>query len=651
MLSYPFWQRQFGGDPQIVGQTIDLNGTPTTVVGVLPERFDFGAVFSPASHFDVFVPIIPDDMRDWGNTLSIVGRLKPNATIAQADAEARAIAPNLHFNARRFPTGFGYTARATPLKEHVSGHLRRPLIVLWCAVGFTLLIACVNLANLLIARNGARTKELALRAALGASRGRLVRQLLTESIVLTGSGAVLGLGVATVAVRSLARQAALSLPLMSTVRLDGATFAWTLAIAAIACLAFGLAPALRISSHDVQTALKEIGSGMSAGRRHHRLRASLVVSEVALACILLVGAGLLLESFVRVLDQNLGFRPDNVAAIQMDYDDKGPEQRAVVFEQTVEQIRAIPGVIMAGVTDNLPLERNRSWGLQVKGVHYRPGELPGTIVYMITPGYLETMGVALRQGRLFTWSDGAHTAPVVVINETAAHKLWPNENPIGQIAVVNGQDTRVIGVVSDVRETSLETTGAWQMYLPISQARPTGAFLTIRSTLPLAALASSVRSRLRALNPAQSATQMRPIEASVDRAVSPRRFFLLLVTAFAAFGLVLAALGVYSVISYSVAQRTQEIGIRMAIGASASQVTRGILWQTMRLVLLGEAVGAVAAAALSHLIASMLFETAPTDAAAFAGTVLVLLVAALCAALIPSYRAARVDPKQALHPA
>ncbi len=651
LLAHPFWQRQFAGDPRVVGRTIDLNGQPVTVVGVLPDRFDFGAVFSPGTKVDAFVPVIPDEMRDWGNTLSMIGRLRPAVTAERANAEARAIAPELYFNVKRPGSNGSYTARVMGLKEHVSGKLRRSLIVLWCAVGFTLLIVCVNLANLLIARTGARTKELAMRAALGAGRGRLIRQLLTESVLLSGGGAAVGLGFAFAVTSYLARQGSVTLPLLSSVRVDGAALAWTLLIAAVSCVAFGLVPALKTSTRDLQSSLKDVGPGMSAGRSHHRLRSSLVVSEMALACMLLVGAGLLLRSFLRVLDVDLGFRPAGVAAIKAEFGDRNsPEQRGMIFQEALRQVQAIPGVEMAGMTDNLPLEGNRSWGLRAKGKQYRDGELPGTFVYVITPGYLETMGMRLRKGRLFTWGDGTNSAPVVVINETAARYLWPGQDPVDQIAVVNGRDTRVIGVVSDVRESSLETKGAWQMYLPVTQAGPAGAMLTVRSTLPVPALASSILTTLRSLNPAQPATQLRPIQASVDHAVSPRRFFMVLVAAFAVFGLMLAALGVYGVISYSVAQRTQEIGIRMALGATARRVQNDIIWQTMRLVVVGVAIGATSAAILSRLIASMLFETAPTDAAAFIGTVVLLACAALAAALLPAHRAANVDPMRALRP-
>ena len=651
LLSYPFWQRQFAGDRSIVGRAIDLNGQPVTVVGVLPARFDFGAVFSPGLRVDAVVPIVPDEIRDWGNMLLLVGRLRPGVSLERANVDGRAIAPELRFNARHPGWTVSYTMHVLGLKEHVTGQLRRSLVVLWCAVGFTLLIVCVNLANLLIARTAARSKELAMRAALGAGRARLVRQLLTESVVLTSAGAIVGVAVAFAVTRYLAHQGSVNLPLLSSVRLDGAALGWTLLVAAGSCMAFGLVPAIKISATDLQSTLKDESHGSSAGRSHHRLRSALVVSEIALACVLLVGAGLLLRSFLRVLDVDLGFRPAGVAAITLDFDDDGQAaRRGAMFEETLQRIQAIPGIESAGLTDNMPLEKNRSWGIQAKGKQYRDGELPGCFVYMITPGYLETMRVRLESGRLFSWRDDASSPGVVVVNQTVARALWPGADPVGQIAVVNGKDVQVIGVVADIRETSLEKTGAWQMYLPATQANPVGAILTVRSSLPATALAPSVMKALRSLNPRQPATQLRPIQTSVDHSVSPRRFFMVLVASFATFGLLLAALGVYGVISYSVAQRTQEIGIRMALGASARQVQIGIVWQTARLVLVGVVIGSTVAAAMSRLIASMLFETAPVDPAAFIATVILLACAAMAAAALPAHRAAHVDPMRALRP-
>ncbi|HEX7362563.1 MAG TPA: ABC transporter permease [Bryobacteraceae bacterium] len=649
LLAYPFWKRQFAGDPKIVGSTIDLNDQPVIVVGVLPKSFDFGTIFSPGEKVDMFVPAILDNMRDWGNVFTMIGRLKPGVSLTQAQAEANILAPGLYFNVK-YPDSKGfYTMKVRALKQYVSGKLRRPLIVLWCAVGFILLIVCVNLSNLLLARAASRSKEFAMRSALGAGRGRLIRQLLTESLVLAVAGAVIGLGIAYAITAYLAHQGSLALPLLDSVRVDGAALAWTVLVAVAAALLFGLLPGFRMSGQDVQTSLKDMSHGMSAGRSHQRLRSALVISELALACVLLVGAGLLLHSFLRLLDVDLGFQPSHAAAIKVDYNDgNNAAKRTAILHEILRRVEAIPGIEAAGISDNLPLEGNRSWGLRAKGKQYRHGELPGAFVYIITPGYFQAMGMHLLEGRAFNWGDRNGSQPVVIVNEKAAHYLWPHENPIGQMAVTGGRDIRLVGVVSNVRQSSLEKQGGWQMYLPASQAGPAGANLVVRSKLPVSALAPSIMHTLRSINPQQPSTQLRPIEADVDHAVSPRRFFVSLVSAFAAFGLLLAALGIFGVISYSVTQRTHEIGIRMALGATAGLVQANVLSQTLRLAVIGVALGTIASFAVARLIASLLFETAPTDPVAFAGTIALLGLTALLAGWIPARRASRVDPMTAL---
>lgn len=589
-------------------------------------------------------------MRPWGNTLALLGRLKPGMTIAQAQAETSVLAPKLYFSPKFARSrGVYATTKLTGLKEYVSGKLRRSLVVLWCAVGLILLIVCVNLANLLLARTAARSKEFAMRAALGAGRWRLAGQLLAESFVLAGAGAVLGLGLACATVRYLAHQGSIALPLLSSVRIDSAAMGWTLLIAAVTALLFGLFPGLKASGKDLQSSLKDMGHGMSAGRRHNRVRAALVISEVALACVLLISAALLLRSFLRVLDVDLGFRPSQASVIQVDLkDNMNQAQVAARFQEIVEDVKAIPGIQQVGISDNLPLEGNRSWGLQAKGKQYREGELPGSFVYIVTPGYLEAMGMQLRKGRDFSWSDSAKSMPVTIINETSARYLWRNEDPVGRIAMINGHDTREIGLVADVRESSLEEKAGWQMYLPVTQAGPMGSQLVVRSSLPPSQVAATWMRKLRAINPAQSSVPLRPIQSSVDHAVSPRRFFVLLVSIFAMLGLLLAALGIYGVISYSVTQRTQEIGIRMALGATARQVQFDVLWQTLRLFFWGVAAGAIASVIAAKLIAALLFKTDPTDPPAFAGAILLLAVAACLAGFAPSRRATRVDPMVAL---
>jgi predicted permease len=651
LLSHAFWRRQYRGDSGIVGQAIDVNKTPVTVIGVLPASFDFGSVFSPGFKVDMYGPAIYDDIRDEGNTMALIGRLKPGVSVAQAQAEADLLFPALQFSVKHPEYGNGYTGRLLGLKDYVSGKLRRSLIVLWCAVGMILLIVCVNLSNLLLARGAARSKEFAMRTALGAGRGRLVRQLLTESLMLSLAGALFGLGLAFAITAYLAHQGTIALPLLSSVRIDGAALAWTLLVGVAAAVFFGLAPSLKISNSNLQEALKDSGHGSSGGKLHEGLRSALIVSEIALACVLLVGAGLLLRSFLHILDVDLGFEPSRAASIALDYDDKGDAaRRSAIWQEVLRRTQAIPGVEAVGISDNLPMSRNRSWGIQVKGKNYRPGELKDTFVYIVSPGYLKAIGMHLSQGRDISWEDLDKKEGVVIINETVARSLWPSQDPIGRLAQAGGTDVRVIGVVADVHESSVEGNPGWQMYLSgaAPQFGPDGAQLVVRSKVPPESLASSVMSTLRAINPAQPAVEFRPIQRLVDHVVSPRRFFVWLVGVFAALGLILASLGIYGVISYSVTQRTQEIGIRMALGASQARVQVGVIGKTLVLASIGIATGTVASFMIANLMASLLFGTTARDGGTFLIMILLLLLVSVVAGYIPARRASRIHPMIAL---
>lgn len=657
LLSYPYWKRRFGGDPGMVGRTVDLsdkldlNNSSVTVIGVLPQSFDFGAVFSPGAKVDLFVPYIMDDFRSDGNDLALVGRLKRGVSMAQAQNEADALFPQFYFENKHPEYGKGYTAQLTGLKEYVSGKLRRSLIVLWCAVGMILLIVCVNLSSLLLARGAARNREFGMRIALGAKRGRLVRQLLTESLLLAAGGAVLGLGLAYVVLTYLAHQGSLSLPLLSMVRIDGTALAWTLLIAVGTAVFFGLAPALQLSSSHLQEALKDGGHGASVGRRHDRMRSTLVVTEIALACVLLVGAGLLLRSFLRVLDVDLGFEPSHAGAISFDSNDGGnPAKRAEIWQEVVGRASTIPGVEAAGISDNLPMSRNRSWGIAAKGQQkINANDFIPTFVYIVSPGYLKAMGMRLLEGRDITWDDIINNRSVVLINQTVARKLWPGQNPIGRHAIAGGQDAEVVGMVANVRESSAEEAGGAQMYLPATkQFGPEGSYLVVRSKLPPDSLAMTVMGVLRNINPGQPATEFRPIQRLVDHATSPRRFFVLLVGVFAGLGLLLASLGIYGVISYAVTRETQEIGIRMALGATQGRVQLDVLGRTLRLALIGIAIGFITSLAVARLIVALLFQTAPTDPLTFVAMVVLLGGVALLAGYLPARRASKIDPMVAL---
>ena len=663
VLSNAYWRRQFASDSSIVGKAIDLNGQATTVVGVLPAGFDFGAVFSPGAKADLFQPLILDDVRTWGGIVTMFGRLKPGVTLAEAQAEGTAVEPHLCWKDDIAAScGFYhkdvYSMRLRTLKDYVGGRLRRSLIVLWSAVGVILLIACVNLSSLLLARAAARGKEFAVRGALGASRGRIARQLLTESLVLSFAGAGLGLGLAFLLLQWLAHQGSLALPLLSSLRIDGAVLEWTALTVAFAALLCGVVPVVRMAGGQLGEALKDSSAGAGQGRSHQRIRTLLVVSEVALASTLLVGAGLLLRSFLEVLNVDLGFQPDRAAAIQIDYDDGGSlpnarvedvvARRTAIFQQILSTVGALPGVTAAGMVDYLPMEQNREWGAPVpKGSGIDGNDLPDTLAYVVTPGYFHAMGMSLR-GSDFTWNEGPKGTGVIILNETVTRFLFPGQDPLGKIVNVNGVDRQIVGVITDVHDSNAENPPSWQMYFPMTQEGPAGMQLIVRTTLPPAALAASVLHALRELNPNQPAAEFRPIRSIVDHAASPRRFFMILVTAFALLGLVLATLGIYGVISYSVTRQTQAIGIRMALGASATRVERAVLFDTFRLAAAGVVLGGAASLAFGRFIAAMLYQTSPWDAATYIGMAVVLLVLALVSGYLPARRASGIDPVQAL---
>ena len=656
LLANAYWRRQFHSDPTIVGKPIELNGAPVTVVGVLPESFDYGAVFSPGAKADLFVPVSLEKERMWGNIVTLIGRLKPGVTVAQALDDANRVAPDMYFNVK-YPQSKGrYKGYLVPipLKDYVTGKLQRSLIALWFAVGTILLIAGVNLSNLLLARSAARAKEFAMRGALGASRGRIIRQLLMESVVLSGAGAVLGLGLAFAVIRWLAHQGSLALPLLNSLRIDTQAVGWTVLVAILTAMIFGLLPGLRMASGNLQEVLKDSGAGAGLGRKHERIRAALVISEIALACVLLVSAGLLLRSFAKVLEVDLGFEPEHAASMNVEYDDSAPTpeasvlKRAEIFQQIVARVSAIPGVQAAGISDYLPLGPNRSWDTPVpKGRVFAPGELPEPLVYVVTPGFIRAMGIGL-QGRDFTWADDRKSEHVIIINASMARRFWPGEDPVGKILMRGDEQDRVVGVVDDVHEESLESSLGAQVYYPCTQQGPSRAQVVVRSSLPPSVLAPTVLRALRELNPNQPASEFRPIRTIVDRAVSPRRFFMFLVAVFAGLGLVLATLGIYGVISYSVTRQRSEIGVRMALGATAGRVQRQVLGNTLRLALAGIALGTLIAVVVARAIASLLFATSPWDLTSYLGMAAALLLVALASGYIPARRASGINPMEAL---
>jgi predicted permease len=649
LLTHSFWQRRFAGSPGIVGQFITLNDKPTMVVGVLPASFDFASVFAPSSHIDLLepFPICPETDRR-GNTLAVVGRLKPGVTIQSAQAEFDTITPQLQ---RAHPERNRNGARLTTLQDQVSGRFRSAFLVLFCAVACVLLVACSNLSNLLLARSVSRRKEVAVRIALGAARSRLIRQMLTESLLLAGCGAALGLLLAVFATRMLAASHAISIPMLTTVHVDAQALAFTVAAAVLTGLFFGVAPALLAARWDVHESLKESSRGSSEGARGAWIRGALVVSEVALACVLLVGAGLLIRSFQRLLEVDPGFLPQQTAAWRIEISPKysTAAQKNAFFQEVVSKVEAIPGVESAGLTDALPLGRNRTWGIAAKGRTYTPETYPIAFPRMIDSGYIRTMKIPLRAGREFTPGDTAESRKVLVVNETMAQRLWPDQNPLGQIALSHREEWQVVGVVGNVRHSALEQEAGMEMYFPMTQNRDWGSMdLVIRARMPMASLVPGVRAQLQSVDPDLPTSDFQTLDHLVDQSVSPRRFVTFLLGGFSILALVLASLGIYGVVSYSVNQRMNEIGIRIALGARPAVVLGLAIGRGVRLTLVGLAVGLGAALMLTRLVSSLLFSVTEGDPFTFAAIALLLASVALVACYIPARRATRFDPIAAL---
>jgi predicted permease len=648
LLSHGLWNRRFGSDPSIVGRTLTINDAPVTVTGVLPASFDLASVFAPGSHFDLYFPFpLSNETNRWGNTMAIVGRLKPGVAVSSARAELKILAAQI---TRAHPERNDFEGGLVPLAEHVSGRIRPALLVLSFAVGVVMLIVCANLSNLLLARTAIRQKEIAIRAAMGAGRRRLIRQMLTEGVALSCCGALLGIILAAAGTHILAHVEALSIPLLVNVRMDFTILAFCLMAAVLTGVVFGLAPALQVPANALHDALKDTARGSTAGKSRNWIRGALVVSEIAFACVLLAGAGLLVRSFLRVLEVHLGFQPENAATVRVDPDARysTQAQQNAYFDEVLRRAREIPGVHAAGLTDALPLGRNRAWGSPAKGQVYPPGKFPNAFVRIVSDGYFKAMGVALIAGRDISERDIPSTEPVIAINETMARTLFPGQNAVGQIVLACGE-RRVVGVVGDVRHLALEQASGMEMYLPMRQCNDFASVdLVVRSSLPPAELAGSVRAALKPIAPNLPGKDFRTLQQLVDKAVSPRRFVVLLLGGFAVFALLLASLGIYGVVSYGVNQRTQEIGIRMALGASASRLQAGIIAQTLGLAALGMLIGAAASRLLAGALGGLLFGVTANDPLTFLGMPLVLTIVAAIAGYLPARRASRIDPSIAL---
>jgi predicted permease len=658
LLNESLWKRRFGSDPGVIGRAVNLNGEPYTVVGVLPHT-----VRLPSSgnwRDQVWVPLaFPSEeaASRSAHYLEVIARLKPGITLPKAQAEMDTIAARL---AQQYPeTNTRIGAVVGPLHEEIVGKMKSPLLILLGAVAFVLLIACANVANLLLARAAVRQKEIALRLALGANRLRLTKQLLVESVLLSLLGGVVGLGLAYFGLNVLARFIPTNVAQADTISIDVKVLLFTLAIAVVTGLIFGLVPATQASHFNLNETLKEGGRDSGAGARGKRLRNSLVIAEVAISFILLVGAGLLINSFIHLRNLDPGFRADHLLALNVDLSEvKYPDtqRRTTFFAEVTRRVRTLPGVQSVAVAGNLPLTVNGdSTFIAVEGIPDPPvDQWPDVIYRTVGPGYFATMGIPLVRGRDFNDQDTLDTTPIVVISEKTAKHYWPNENPIGKRlkpgATTNTTPWRtVIGVVKDVRQNDFIAEPKMQMYFSYRQVKDLVAnALVVRTSVDPLSLGTSVRNAIWSVDKDQTVANIDSMEHIVAGAVARQRFSMLLLAIFAGLALVLAAVGIYGVMSYSVAQQTREIGIRIALGAQRRDVLRMTVKEGLKLVGVGLLIGLTSAFVLTRVMESLLFGISATDPITFGIICVVLLMVAALASYIPALRATTVDPMVAL---
>ena len=658
VISQNLWQRAFGSDPAIVGKEIKLGNKLTTVVGVMPASFRFPVQRERADYWQPISTspsyIAYKDKRDT-RSLKVLARLKPGINVRQANEELATISRRLE---EQYPgTNTGLSLSVTPLHEDLVGQVRPALLVILGAVGFVLLIACANVANLLLARAASRQKEIAIRTALGAGRIRIVRQLLTESLLLAVMGGGLGLLLATWGLDLLVAASPSDLPRVGEIGLDMKVLVFTVAVSVVTGILFGLAPALQASKLDLNESLKEGGRGSTEGLRRNRLRSLLVVAEVALSLVLLIGAGLLIRSFVTLLNTNPGFDADSVLTVDLPLSrSKYPEagQQVTFVQQLLQRTSEVPGVASVAAVNILPLSGNgRESSFTIDGRPTPPeGQEPEAEASTVTPDYFRTMGIPLMRGRAFVEGDKKDAPPVVIISEALARANFAGEDPLGKRLVIRDDmpPFEIVGIVGDIRHEKLETETHPEYYLSFYQIPERQVNLVVRAAAgaEAASLQMTVRSAIKQLDKDQLIWEMKTMEQWRAESVARRRFNMMLLGIFASLALLLAAVGIYGVMSYSVTQRTHEIGIRMALGASARDVIRMVVGQGMTLALTGVGAGLLAAFGVTRVMSSLLYGVTATDALTFSAVTLGLTGLALLACLIPALRATRVDPMTAL---
>jgi len=659
IISHDFWQQRFGGDPNVIGKALTLSGEPVTLIGVMPPGF---RDTSESNECQIWLNphnVVPDwspnsivDLLSIRQTafLRVIARLKPNVTLQQAQTDLDAIAVRLQ---QQYPRPSGHGARIISLHEQTVGNVRPTLLILLGAVSLVLLIACANITSLSLSRATERYKEIAVRTALGASRSRIVRQLLLESLLLAGLGGAGGWLFAYWSVQVIVGSGLSKIPRLSEVGLDYRIFIFTVAISVLTGLVFGLVPALVAAKTDLSSALKEGSRSATAGR--NRLRQTLVITEVALAFVVLIGAGLLLSSFARLLAVKPGFNPQHLLTMRIGLTNqqyiKSVDRKRFVGELNA-RLEAVPGVESVGIGDDLPIAgTDSSTTLKIQDQPAVSSDDSASVgLHVINPHYFDALGTRLLKGRVFTDRDAAGAPSVFIINETLAHRFWPNEEPLGKRVRYNSADPwgEIVGVVEDVTFDGLHLASTPHLFEPYQQNAWSFLVVTIRSPLDQSTLLPAVQREVRALNPNLPVSNVRMMEDVVAQSLATRRFVVLLFGLFAGLAVLLATVGIYGLLSASVSQRTRELGIRIALGATPRNVGRLIVGQGLKLILSGVVIGLVSALALQRVIGKLLYGVSPTDPLTFTMISLLLIAVALLACWIPARRAMKVDPLTAL---
>jgi putative ABC transport system permease protein len=660
ILSHALWQRRFGGDSQIIGRTLTLDEAPMTVVGVMKPDFRLH-LFEIDE--EMWGPqVITESLKSQRKAtyLKVIGRLKPGVTIEQARADMAGVAGNLSAEYPSTNSGIGVTAITLP--EHFKGKWRPALLILLGAVAFVLLIACTNVANLLLARGADREREFAIRAAIGAGRHRLLRQLLTESLLVAMLGCGAGVLLARWCIRLIVAFNPGDIPRIEQVDIDGPTLIFVTAVGLFTALLFGIAPALRLSRPDLQRSLKQAGSTWSTTLTSRRLRSGLVVTEIALAVVLLIGAGLLVRSFVSLINVDPGFAVDRIASLQVFIWGRytTPDQRIAYVNETLKRLEEMPDVEAAGITTALPIlesSATTSIPLIIDGQPPRPaGQEPVAQISIATSGYFRAIGTRLLRGRLFDQFDTSSSLKVAVINDTMAKRYWSNEDPVGRKFTLRSGGRsepgpltlEIVGVVNDSRQDGLDKAPRPEFFRPHSQSPSGSLIFVVRTRNDASALIPALRESIWTTSPDLPFYAVTTMDQLVSDSLKARRFNLAMLGVFAGLALILALIGVYGVMSFVTRQRTHEIGVRVALGAKAVDIARLVVGQGLRLVIIGTAIGAVAALALTRLMSALLFEVTTTDPATFAVVIVLLPAVALLACYVPARRATKVDPLMAL---